>query len=124
MTEMEQFDTADLLRHTRVWVGRVIALVLFGAYAISHAGQQSGSAIYQKVCVGCHATTMNVPTVGPNLLQFVGNDGEFLEAVKNGRAGTLMSPWKGTFSDSEIMNLRAYLREEASRQKPVPPIKE
>lgn len=124
MAAMEQSDKACLRGRTRVCVGRVIATVLFSACTISHAEQQSGSAIYQKICIGCHATTKNAPTVGLDLLQFKGDDSQFLEAIKNGRAGTLMPPWKSSFSDNEIMNLRAYLREEASRQQPVLQAKE
>jgi mono/diheme cytochrome c family protein len=72
-------------------------------------------------CVACHGNNAR-GAVGPDL-----TDDEWLRApsdemifnvIKNGRAGTLMSPFRDAMSDEQIWKLVTYLRDENRKRKP------
>jgi alcohol dehydrogenase (cytochrome c) len=45
-----------------------------------------------------------------NLRAFKGTEDDFLRIVRNGRAGTAMTPWKGLIDDDEIRNVARYIK--------------
>jgi mono/diheme cytochrome c family protein len=72
-------------------------------------------------CVACHGNNAR-GAVGPDL-----TDDEWLRApsdemifnvIKNGRSGTLMSPFRDAMSDEQIWKLVTYLRDENRKRKP------
>jgi mono/diheme cytochrome c family protein len=71
-------------------------------------------------CVACHGNNAR-GAVGPDL-----TDDEWLRApsdemifnvIKNGRAGTLMSPFKDALKDEQIWQVVTYLRDENRKRK-------
>jgi mono/diheme cytochrome c family protein len=71
-------------------------------------------------CVACHGNNAR-GAVGPDL-----TDDEWLRApsdemifnvIKNGRSGTLMSPFRDAMSDEQIWKLVTYLRDENRKRK-------
>ena len=71
-------------------------------------------------CVACHGNNAR-GAVGPDL-----TDDEWLRApsdemvfntIKNGRSGTLMSPFKNAMTDDQIWKLVTYLRDENRKRK-------
>ncbi len=71
-------------------------------------------------CMACHGNNAR-GAVGPDL-----TDDEWLRApsdemifntIKNGRSGTLMSPFKDAMSDEQIWKLVTYLRDENRKRK-------
>jgi len=71
-------------------------------------------------CMACHGNNAR-GAVGPDL-----TDDEWLRApsdemifntIKNGRSGTLMSPFKDAMSDEQIWKLVSYLRDENRKRK-------
>ena len=71
-------------------------------------------------CMACHGNNAR-GAVGPDL-----TDDEWLRApsdemifntIKNGRSGTLMSPFKDAMSDEQIWKIVTYLRDENRKRK-------
>jgi len=105
-----------------------LALALIGASAIVTAqnlknpfgfdpeAAAEGKRLYHSQgCVACHGNNAR-GAVGPDL-----TDDEWLRApsdemifntIKNGRAGTLMSPFRDAMNDEQIWKLVTYLRDE------------
>lgn len=76
-----------------------------------------GSELYQENCTECHGVNgegVNAPALGnPSALSH--NSDEFIRyAIREGRDGTPMMPWKDTLSSEDIDNLTAFLRSKAS----------
>ena len=80
-----------------------------------------GKKLYDKqACMACHGNNAR-GAVGPDL-----TDDEWLRApsdemifntIRNGRSGTLMSPFKDAMSDEQIWKLVTYLRDENRKRK-------
>lgn len=76
-----------------------------------------GAALYTENCTECHGANgegVNAPAVGnPSALSH--NSDEFIRyAIREGRDGTPMQPWKDKLSSDDINNLTAFLRSRAS----------
>lgn len=76
-----------------------------------------GAALYADNCTDCHGAGgegVNAPALGnPSALSH--NSDEFIRyAIREGRDGTPMEPWKGKLSSADIDNLTAFLRSRAS----------
>lgn len=85
------------------------------------AAAAEGKSLYEKTgCVACHGNNAR-GAVGPDL-----TDNEWLRApsdemifntIRNGRSGTLMSPFKDMLDDRQIWQLVTYLRDENRKRK-------
>jgi mono/diheme cytochrome c family protein/rhodanese-related sulfurtransferase len=76
-----------------------------------------GAALYAENCTDCHGANgegVNAPALGnPSALSH--NSDEFIRyAIREGRDGTPMEPWKDRLSSADIDNLTAFLRSRAS----------
>jgi len=76
-----------------------------------------GAALYAENCTDCHGAGgegVNAPALGnPSALSH--NSDEFIRyAIREGRDGTPMEPWKDKLSSDDIDNLTAFLRSRAS----------
>ncbi len=94
---------------------------LTNPFGLDAAAAAHGRRLYDALgCVACHGNNAR-GAVGPDL-----TDNEWLRApsdamifnvIKNGRAGTLMSPFKDSAEDSEIWQIVTYLRDEHRKRK-------
>lgn len=85
------------------------------------AAAAEGKKLYDtQGCMACHGNNAR-GAVGPDL-----TDDEWLRApsdemifntIKNGRSGTLMSPFKDALNDEQIWKLVSYLRDENRKRK-------
>jgi mono/diheme cytochrome c family protein len=66
---------------------------------------------YLTQCSQCHGTDANGSAAAANLRAFKGTEDDFLRIVRDGRAGTGMTPWKGLISDDEIRNIARYIKQ-------------
>jgi cytochrome c oxidase cbb3-type subunit 3 len=66
---------------------------------------------YLTQCSQCHGTDANGTAAAANLRAFKGSEDDFLRIVRDGRAGTAMTPWKGLISDEEIRNMARYIKQ-------------
>jgi len=78
-----------------------------------------GKPVYTKYCLNCHGTegkgdgplgqVLNPPAAD---LTATGDTSDqiLLNAIRNGRPGTSMPPWKGDLSSQEIQEVLAYIR--------------
>jgi mono/diheme cytochrome c family protein len=111
----------------------VLGLALLSAGAACHAqnaknpfgldseAAADGKRLYDSQgCMACHGNNAR-GAVGPDL-----TDDEWLRApsdemifnvIKNGRSGTLMSPFRDAMSDEQIWKLVTYLRDENRKRK-------
>lgn len=76
-----------------------------------------GAELYADNCTDCHGVNgegVNAPALGnPSALSH--NSDEFIRyAIREGRDGTPMEPWKDRLSSDDIDNLTAFLRSRAS----------
>ncbi len=76
-----------------------------------------GAALYAENCTDCHGAGgegVNAPALGnPSALSH--NSDEFIRyAIREGRDGTPMEPWKDRLSSDDIDSLTAFLRSRAS----------
>jgi len=88
---------------------------------IDAATAAEGKQLYDSQgCMACHGNNAR-GAVGPDL-----TDDEWLRApsdemifntIKNGRAGTLMSPFRDAMNDEQIWKLVTYLRDENRKRK-------
>jgi ABC-type amino acid transport substrate-binding protein len=65
---------------------------------------------YLTQCSQCHGADANGTPAAANLRAFKGTEDDFLRIVRNGRAGTAMTPWKGLIDDDEIRNVARYIK--------------
>jgi mono/diheme cytochrome c family protein len=90
-------------------------------FGLDPEAASAGKTLYDKQgCVACHGNNAR-GAVGPDL-----TDDEWLRApsdemifnvIKNGRSGTLMSPFRDVMSDEQIWKLVTYLRDENRKRK-------
>ncbi len=69
---------------------------------------------YLDTCSGCHGADRRGAT-GPALLaeRMSQENSYYFNIIKNGKPGTVMPPWGGSLSDSEINQLVAFLRSDS-----------
>ena len=65
---------------------------------------------YLTQCSQCHGTDAKGTAAAPNLQAFKGTEDDFVRIVRNGRAGTAMTPWKGLISDDDIRVIGRYIK--------------
>ena len=80
-----------------------------------------GKALYaSQGCVACHGNNAR-GAVGPDLTDDewlrVPSDEMIFNVIRNGRAGTLMSPFRDAMKDEQIWQLVTYLRLENRKRK-------
>ncbi len=85
-------------------------------FGLDPAAAAEGKKLFDKTgCVACHGNNAR-GAVGPDL-----TDDEWLRAptdemifgtIRNGRSGTLMSPFKDMLTDEQIWQIVTYLRDE------------
>jgi mono/diheme cytochrome c family protein len=90
-------------------------------FGLDPAAAAEGKNLYDtQGCMACHGNNAR-GAVGPDL-----TDDEWLRApsdemifnvIRNGRSGTLMSPFKDAMSDEQIWKLVSYLRDENRKRK-------
>ncbi|HZP86534.1 MAG TPA: cytochrome c, partial [Burkholderiales bacterium] len=85
------------------------------------AAAAEGKKLYDQVgCVACHGNNAR-GAVGPDLTDDewlrTPSDEMIFNTIRNGRSGTLMSPFKDTISDQQIWQLVTYLRVENRKRK-------
>ncbi len=90
-------------------------------FGLDLAAAAAGKKLYDaQGCMACHGNNAR-GAVGPDL-----TDDEWMRApsdemifntIRNGRAGTLMSPFKDAMSDEQIWQLVTYLRDENRKRK-------
>lgn len=73
------------------------------------ASRETGYDLYHRACGKCHGRSAISGGIYPDLRKFEGSDEDFLNTTKNGRAGTMMPPWKGVFSEEELLRIRSYV---------------
>jgi mono/diheme cytochrome c family protein len=73
--------------------------------------QRAAWSTYLTQCSQCHGTDANGTAAAANLRAFKGSEDDFLRIVRDGRAGTAMTPWKGLISDEEIRNMARYIKQ-------------
>ena len=61
-------------------------------------------------CSQCHGTDGRGTPVAANLRAFKGSEDDFLRVVREGRAGTAMTPWKGLIPDDDIRNIARFIK--------------
>lgn len=90
-------------------------------FGLDPAAAAAGKKLYDaQGCMACHGNNAR-GAVGPDL-----TDDEWLRApsdemifntIRNGRSGTLMSPFKDAMSDEQIWQLVTYLRDENRKRR-------
>lgn len=91
----------------------VLVAALLGAPLFSQAGVGEGQELYDAFCVVCHGGLGEGQTMGKPLVDTVANrltDTELLGVISDGRSGTGMAAWGGTFSEEEIFDIASYVR--------------
>jgi len=71
----------------------------------------AGRGLYRQACYKCHGPEGVSGGTIKDARKYTGTDAEFLNLVRNGRSGTAMPAWKGILSDTEIMQIRAYIKQ-------------
>jgi len=89
----------------------VTAIGLFASPTIAGVGE--GKELYDAYCQVCHGGLGEGQTMGKPLIDSVTNrlsDDELLDVINNGRNGTGMAAWSGSFSETEILDIATYVR--------------
>lgn len=78
-----------------------------------NAGVGEGQELYNAYCQICHGELGEGQTMGKPLTDGMANrlsDEDLLAVITDGRAGTGMVAWAGSFSDEEIFDIASYVR--------------
>jgi mono/diheme cytochrome c family protein len=91
---------------------------------ITHIGNigsiEKGQYLYGNTCLFCHGSK-GVGSIAPSLVEGgfkpdgKYSDEYFIEAIRFGRAGTIMSSFDTTLTQTEIWQIVAYLRDQAKQ---------
>ena len=95
---------------------------ILGRYGVAVAQAGSGAAApspdlrvaestYLTQCSQCHGVDAKGTAAAANLRTFKGSEDDFLRTVRNGRAGTGMTPWKGLIADDTIRGIARYIKQ-------------
>lgn len=95
-------------------IPRAIAAVAFLLTASSvSAGVGEGQELYNAYCQICHGGVGEGQAMGKPLTDNPANrlnDEDLLAVITDGRAGTGMAAWGGSFSEEEILDIGSYVR--------------
>jgi cytochrome c oxidase cbb3-type subunit III len=75
----------------------------------------AGEKLYNETCTACHGKDgtggeLGPPVASQNRRYLRRTDGEVVDAIKNGIAGTQMPPYGTQFSDDQVWQVAAYIR--------------
>ncbi len=79
----------------------------------AQAGVGEGQELYNAYCQICHGAMGEGQTMGKPLTDGMANrlsDQELLAVISEGRSGTGMAAWAGSFSETEIFDVASYIR--------------
>jgi mono/diheme cytochrome c family protein len=93
-------------------------------FGLDAAAAAEGKQLYQtQGCVACHGNNAR-GAVGPDLTDDewlrTPSDEMIFNTIRNGRSGTLMSPFKDFMDDEQIWKIVTYLRDENRKRKDQP----
>jgi mono/diheme cytochrome c family protein len=99
----------------------VLAQGLQNPFGLDPQAALEGKRLYDSQgCIACHGNNAR-GAVGPDLTDDAWlrapSDEMIFNVIKNGRSGTLMSPFKDALRDEQIWQLVAYLRDENRKRK-------
>lgn len=118
------FSDADIILLIR-WLAQVENITPINVSETPIRGNPLiGKEIYSKKCASCHGAEgkgETAPALGDQLFLSVAEDSYLKYAIVNGRDGTPMKSFSKELSDSDINNVIAYLRSQASGWSPKPP---
>ncbi len=98
-----------------------LGLIVLQPLSLEAAGDPTnGSLVYEKHCLACHGPQGkgDGPTgkmLKPPPADFTSaaskkkSEADLRQIIENGKPGTAMVPWKGQLSETDIMNVLAYL---------------
>lgn len=109
---MKTTDTATAVLPRMLKKFVTVALFYFLSSA-AFAGVGEGQELYGAYCQICHGALGEGQIMGKSLTDGVANrlsDQELLAVISEGRAGTGMTAWAGSFSEAEIFDVASYIR--------------
>jgi putative heme-binding domain-containing protein len=90
------------------------ALILSGLLAApASAGVGEGQELYDAYCQVCHGGLGEGQTMGKPLTDGMAkglSDEALIDVIANGRSGTGMAAWGGSFNETEIFDVASYVR--------------
>lgn len=98
---------------TRQLLSLGVATLLGGFASTASAGLSEGLTLFNSYCAVCHGITGEGQAMGKSLVDDGAKglaDLELLEVIAEGRAGTGMAAWGGSFSEEEILDTANYIR--------------
>ncbi len=106
----------------RAYRGCIVVSVWMACMGVAVAAGDAvkGKVIYDKSCAVCHGAQGrgDAPTgkvLVPPAADFTSgksrkkSDSELLAIIRDGKAGTAMTPWKGTLSEQDMQDVLAYV---------------
>ena len=99
------------LIHLMRWV--LATLVIASLPAIAVAGVGEGQELYNSFCQICHGALGEGQAKGKSLTDNTANslnDADLIAVISEGRAGTGMIAWGGSFGEDEIFDIASYVR--------------
>jgi putative heme-binding domain-containing protein len=90
-----------------------IAAMLLSGSSFVTAGVGEGGELYDAYCTVCHGGLGEGQAMGKPLTDSVANklsDTDLLAVITDGRAGTGMAAWGGSFSEEEIYDIANFVR--------------
>ena len=90
-----------------------MAAVLLSGSSFVTAGVGEGGELYDAYCTVCHGGLGEGQAMGKPLTDSVANklsDTDLLAVITDGRAGTGMAAWGGSFSEEEIYDIANFVR--------------
>lgn len=69
----------------------------------------AGTALYETHCLACHGADARSGSAGEDLVDEVGEGGEFIEAILEGKDGGAMPAFAETLSDQDVADIVAYI---------------
>ncbi len=93
---------------------RLFTVLIPGLFALPlQAGVGEGQELYDAYCQVCHGGIGEGQTMGKSLTDTMANrlsDEDLIAVITDGRAGTGMAAWGGSFSEEEIFDIASYVR--------------
>jgi putative heme-binding domain-containing protein len=93
---------------------RSLACIAVGAVSLlANAGVGEGQELYDAYCQVCHGGLGEGQAMGKPLTDTVANrlsDIDLLTVINEGRSGTGMAAWEGSFNEEEIFDIASYVR--------------
>ena len=104
---------SDLVKFQSLLNSILASLVMALTSFAVNAGVGEGQELYNAYCQICHGELGEGQTMGKPLTDGMANrlsDEDLLAVITDGRAGTGMVAWAGSFSDEEIFDVASYVR--------------